>query len=261
MQTLVELKNICAGYGKKRVLENVSLNIYENDFLGIIGPNGGGKTTLVRVLLGLITPEKGTVSFFRNAKPVKELSIGYLPQYTMIDKKFPISVREVVLSGLAKQRKLFKKFTTAQRQQAENMLEEMGLTNLAELPIETLSGGQLQRVLLARAVVSMPELLILDEPNTYIDKRYQEQMYQMLETIAKRCAIVMVSHDMGSILQNVKNIACVNHTLHYHSGTDITEEELYEPFGCPIELVTHGELPHRVLKNHQHNTRDHHSKT
>ena len=126
----------------------------------------------------------------------------------------------------------------------------MQLSDIVEKPIGALSGGQLQRVLLARAIVSDPEVLVLDEPNTYIDQRYQEQMYEMLNEINKHCAIILVSHDIGTILQNVKDVACVNKTLHDHPNTEVPEHEINHIFGCPIELLGHGDMPHRILKKH-----------
>ena len=205
-QPIIKLENVFAGYEDKVVLQDVSLEVLHHDFLGVIGPNGGGKTTLMRIILGMMKPFSGKVSYYRDGVEVPELTIGYLPQYNDIDRKFPIGA---------------------------------------------LSGGQLQRVLLARAIVSRPEVVVLDEPNTYIDKRFQEQMYQMLDVINRDCAIIIVSHDVGTILQNVKAVACVNRTLHYHDTPQISNDELSEHFGCPIDLLGHGHMPHRVLKAHE----------
>ena len=178
------------------------------------------------------------------------LEIFDLPQYNDIDRQFPISVSEVVLSGLSRQTPLFAPFTKEHHQKVNETLRRIDMEDFAHRPIGSLSGGQLQRVLLARAIVSRPEVVVLDEPNTYIDKRFQEQMYQMLDTINHDCAIIIVSHDVGTILQNVKEVACVNRTLHYHNSTEIPNSELREHFGCPIELLGHGDMPHRVLKSH-----------
>ena len=184
-QPIIKLEHVFAGYEEKVALQDVSLEVFDHDFLGVIGPNGGGKTTLMRVILGMMKPFSGKVSYFRNRVQVPELTIGYLPQYNDIDRQFPIAVEEVVLSGLSRQKKLFAPFDANHK----------------------------QRVLLARAIVSRPEVVVLDEPNTYIDKRFQEQMYQMLDVINHDCAIIIVSHDVGTILQNVKAVACVNRTL------------------------------------------------
>lgn len=252
MDKLIELSHVTAAYGHKVVLRDISLVIGKDDFLGIIGPNGGGKTTLLKVMLGLLAPVSGTIRFFRDGKEVPSLKIGYLPQMNHIDKKFPISVREVVASGLSAEKPLFRAFTKAQEKRIDGVIGRMGLENLDRRPIGELSGGQLQRVLLGRSIVSRPEVLILDEPNSYVDKRFESHFYPLLEEINRESAIVLVSHDIGTVLSLVKNIACVNETLHYHPGADVSEAWLDETYACPIELVGHGDLPHRVLKKHTH---------
>ena len=227
-QPIIQLHNITATYPEKTALKNVNLTVYDDDYLGIIGPNGGGKTTLIKIILGLLKPKEGTIKFFKNGLEADHIRMGYLPQYTDIDRRFPISVEDVVLSGLKK--RLFHGYTDAQREQAKETIHRMELNDLQRQPIGTLSGGQLQRVLLARAIVQQPDVLILDEPNTYIDKRFQEQMYEMLNDLKQQCAIVMVSHDIAEILHNVKHIACVNESLHYHETTDLPQEKLEEHF-------------------------------
>ena len=229
-QPIIKIEQLAAGYDQKQVLNDVNLTVYDDDYLGIIGPNGGGKTTLMRLILGLMKPTEGHVRYFKNGEEVKEITMGYLPQYNDLDKQFPISVYEVVLSGLSKQKKLFSRYSKAQRQQALDTIEKMQLTDLKDRHIGALSGGQLQRVLLARAIVSKPDVVILDEPNTYIDRRFQKQMYEMLEQINKECAIIIVSHDIAEVLNNVKHIACVNHHLHYHDTADMPREKLEEHF-------------------------------
>jgi zinc transport system ATP-binding protein len=248
---VVSLKGVSAAYNNKTVLHDVDLNIYKNDFLGIIGPNGGGKTTLIKTILGLLRPTAGSIRFFEEGKPVNSLTIGYLPQYSSVDKKFPICVEEVILSGLSSKRSLTGRFTQEQREKARETIIRMGLEGLEKRPIGQLSGGQLQRVLLGRAVISDPHLLILDEPSTYIDKHFEARLYELLIEINKDCAIVLVSHDIGTVLQNVKSIACVNETLDYHPDTGITSEWLEKNFHCPIEILGHGTIPHRVLGKHE----------
>ena len=189
---------------------------------------------------------------YKNEKEVPEIAMGYLPQYNSIDKKFPISVYEVVLSGLNKQKSLFHRYTPEQHELVNRIIARMGLEGLESRAIGELSGGQLQRALLGRALVSNPEVVILDEPNTYIDKRFEAKLYSLLEEINKERAIILVSHDIGTVLQNVKTIACVNETLDYHPDTEVPTEWLEEHFGCPIELLGHGNFPHRILKCHHH---------
>ncbi len=252
MNRLIEIEGITASYGSKVVLRDVSLTVWEGDFLGIIGPNGGGKTTLLKVILGLLQPSSGSVRFFTRGTEVSALRIGYLPQLSIIDRKFPISVWEVIASGLASEKPRFSSYTAAQRGRIDEVVRQMGLEDLHRRPIGELSGGQLQRVLLGRSIVSRPQLLILDEPNSYVDKRFESRFYQLLEEINHESAIILVSHDIGTVLTMVKNIACVNETLHYHPGADVSEEWLGEKYACPIELIGHGNLPHRVLKTHEH---------
>lgn len=249
---IIRLEHICAAYDRKQVLEDVDLTIYDRDFLGVIGPNGGGKTTLMKIILGLLKPESGRISFYEGDKEVPTISMGYLPQYSSIDKKFPISVYDVVLSGLNKQKSLFRSFSSEQREQVQRVIVRMGLEGLEKRAIGQLSGGQLQRALLGRAIVSNPSVVILDEPNTYIDKRFEAELYSLLNEINKECAIVLVSHDIGTVLQNVKSIACVSGHLDYHPDTQIPVEWLEKHFGCPIDLIGHGNLPHRVLMCHHH---------
>lgn len=252
MEKLIELENITAAYGHKVVLRDVSLTVWKDDFLGIIGPNGGGKTTLLKIILGLIQPLSGKIRFFHDGKPCDSIKIGYLPQLNNIDKNFPISVRDVVTSGLTGQKPLFRSFSQEQHKRVDEVLKEMKISDLASRPIGELSGGQLQRVLLGRSIVSRPDVLILDEPNSYVDKRFESHFYELLEEINKESAIILVSHDIGTVLSMVKNIACVNETLHYHPGTDVSPDWLNDKYACPIELMGHGDLPHRVLKKHDH---------
>ena len=227
---IITIEHLTAGYDDKQVLNDINLTVYQDDYLGIIGPNGGGKTTLMRLILGLMKPTKGSIRFYKDNQEVKEITLGYLPQYNDLDRQFPISVYEVVLSGLSKSKGLFTRYTKKHHQQVVNTLERMQLIDLKDRHIGALSGGQLQRVLLARAIVSKPDVVILDEPNTYIDRRFQKQMYEMLEQINKDCAIIIVSHDIAEVLNNVKHIACVNHHLHYHDTADMPKEKLEEHF-------------------------------
>ncbi len=230
MSPIIQIDHLAAGYESKQVLHDINLTVYADDYIGIIGPNGGGKTTLMRIILGLLKPTSGSVRYFKDGKEVKEITMGYLPQYNHLDKQFPISVYEVVLSGLSKTKSLFARYTKEQHRQVADTLERMQLTELKDNHIGALSGGQLQRVLLARAIVSKPDVVILDEPNTYIDRRFQKQMYEMLEQINNDCAIIIVSHDIAEVLNNVKHIACVNHHLHYHATADMPREKLEEHF-------------------------------
>jgi len=253
MNKVLEISNLAVGYeGKQNVLKNVNLNVYQNDFLGIIGPNGGGKTTLLKTILGLLKPTNGKVLFFKNGKQEQNLNIGYLPQINQIDKKFPISVYDVVMSGITIKRKVIPSYTSGEKKRVKDVVAQMGLSAYINKPIGELSGGQLQRALLGRAIVDNPDLLILDEPSSYVDKRFETDFYKLLEDINKTTAIILVSHDVGTILSMVKNIACVNEGLHYHSGSNITTDWLEKTYtSCPIEIIGHGNFPHRILEKHE----------
>ena len=253
MNKVLEIRNLTVGYENNPfVLKNVDLNVFENDFLGIIGPNGGGKTTLLKTILGLVKPSKCDISFFKYGKAVDKINIGYLPQINQIDKKFPISVFDVILSGMTMKRHIFSAYTKEQKAKAKEVVQYMGLEKLMDRPIGALSGGQLQRALLGRAIVDNPELLILDEPNSYVDKRFETDFYKLLEDINKNTAIILVSHDVGTIVSMVKNIACVNEGLHYHSGSNISTDWLEKTYTtCPIEIIGHGDFPHRILEKHE----------
>lgn len=246
---IVEIKNLSTGYNGNRVLSNVNLNIYEHDFIGVIGPNGGGKTTLVKAILGLLKPWSGSINI--NPSISGSGGIGYLPQSNNIDKKFPISVRDVVLSGLVRKQRIFNRFTKKEKEQTDQIMTEMGIEALFNKPIGELSGGQLQRVFLARSVISKPSLLILDEPNTYVDNNFEGELYEKLGKLNEAMAIVIVSHDIGMISSYVKTIACINRELHYHESNIISQEQL-QSYNCPIKLLTHGEIPHTVLGQHKH---------
>ncbi|RHL03795.1 MULTISPECIES: metal ABC transporter ATP-binding protein [Bacteroides] len=266
---LIEIKNLSAGYDSRTVLRNVNLTVYDRDFLGIIGPNGGGKTTLIKCILGLLKPTAGEILYSDKRFVASDkqrgtaqrpalttnrsvLKMGYLPQYNSIDRKFPITVEEVILSGLSSQKSLISRFTATHREKARQVIARMGLEGLEKRAIGALSGGQLQRALLGRAIISDPALVVLDEPSTYIDKRFEARLYELLAEINHDCAIILVSHDIGTVLQQVKSIACVNETLDYHPDTGVSEEWLERNFNCPIELLGHGALPHRILAEHKH---------
>ncbi|MBK5722852.1 ABC transporter ATP-binding protein [Dysgonomonas sp. Marseille-P4677] len=253
MEAILEIRNLSVGYDDNpNVLKNVNLDVFQNDFLGIIGPNGGGKTTLLKTILGLVKPMGGSISFYRNNLKIDKINIGYLPQINQIDKKFPISVYDVILSGLTIKRSIFSPYTKQQKDRVGEVARQMGLDKLIDRSIGALSGGQLQRALLGRAIIDGPDMLVLDEPNSYVDKRFETDFYKILEDINKNTAIILVSHDVGTVVSLVKNIACVNEGLHYHSGTNVTSEWLQESYSsCPIEIVGHGDFPHRVLEKHE----------
>lgn len=243
---LIEISNLDAGYRTHQVLYNVNFTISETDFIGVIGPNGGGKTTLIKSILGLVDYWSGEVKM--NVSPSK---IGYLPQQNQFDKQFPITAEQVVLSGLAGKKGLFGRFLVKDIEHAECLMARAGVFDLKRKAIGELSGGQMQRVLLCRALINQPDLLILDEPSTFVDHKFEGELFDWLKELNNDMAILMVSHDIGTISSHIKTIACVNQHLHYHESNKITAEQLAH-YNCPIQIITHGEVPHQVLAHHKH---------
>ena len=240
---LLSIKKLTVGYSEKPILSGINLDVFIDDFIGIVGPNGGGKTTLLKAIVGLIKPMEGEITF--NTKK----TIGYLPQMNQHDNRFPIPVNEVVLSGLFGNKGIFKRFTKADTEKAEYWLEFAGVKEFTKKKFGSLSGGERQRVLLCRALISNPDLLILDEPNTFVDNKFEGELYELLKQLNETRAIMVVSHDLGTISAYVKSIACVNRDLHHHKSNIITQKQL-ESYNCPIQLITHGTVPHTVLLNH-----------
>lgn len=246
-QPIVSIDNVSVSYEDKIALENVSIDINPHDFIGVIGPNGGGKTTLIKVILGIISPSKGEVRY--NSNSFKRRHFGYLPQVSNVDGEFPISLGEIVLSGLQYTKGLWKGYTKADKLSTEALMEESGIITHRDKRACEVSGGELQRALLCRAIISQPKLLVLDEPTTYVDDKFGKELSQWLKELNKDMAIVMVSHDLGMVSNYVKSIACVNRSLHFHNNNIITSQQ-YAMYDCPIQLIAHGDIPHTVLKRH-----------
>jgi zinc transport system ATP-binding protein len=247
MSTLIELKGISASYNGEPVLEDVNLKIREGDFIGVIGPNGGGKTTLLKLILGLIKPTGGRIDI--NTDKIRLNKIGYLPQIAEGDNNFPVSVNDVVLSGLMKVKGHSARMNREDKKMAEDVLNEMGIYHLCNRSLNNLSGGELQRVYLSRALIGSPKLLLLDEPGSFVDTSFEKGFYDKLKELNKTITIMMVSHDVGTISAFVKSFACVNRKLHFHDSGRITTEQL-KAYDCPIQLIAHGDVPHTVLKIH-----------
>jgi zinc transport system ATP-binding protein len=244
---LLEMASLSVSYGNNIALQDAELKVFDNDFIGVIGPNGGGKTTLLKVILGLVKPVKGKIVFDRELQGSNK--IGYLPQISTGDNSFPVTVKDVILSGLMIRKGLITMMSIQDRKKAGQVIEELGLAELANSSLSELSGGQLQRIFLGRAVIGDPRLLLLDEPGNFVDTNFENDFYEKLRILNRRMAIMMVSHDVGTISAHIKSFACVNRHLHYHPSSEITNEQLLA-YGCPIQLITHGEVPHTVLKKH-----------
>ncbi len=232
------------------VLKGVTMEIEQNDFLGIIGPNGGGKTTLLKVILGLINPSRGKVRVLGVSPEKSRNKIGYVPQYNVFDREFPINVWEVVMMGRNGKIGLFKKYGSVDRERARGALQTVGMLDHKERQIGKLSGGEQQRVFIARALVAEPEILLLDEPTASVDSAMQTEFYEMLEELKQRMAIVLVSHDISVVSVYVDKIACLNQELFHHGSGEIEADVLEATYKCPVQMITHGDVPHRVLKDH-----------
>ena len=247
-KTILSIRSLSVNYDGMKALEGVDLDIFDDDFIGIIGPNGGGKTTLVKAIMGAV-PYSGTISVADELRRGNHFKIGYMPQVSQFDMNFPISIEEVVLSGLQADKGFFSRYNKADKMKARALLEQMGISDLASRPIGEVSGGQMQRALLCRAIISEPKLLILDEPTNFVDNRFEHEFYRMVQSLSKRMAIVIVSHDLGTISSVVKSIVCVNRHVHRHNSNTLSEEQLLN-YNCPIQILSHGHIPHTVLAHH-----------
>jgi len=245
---IVSLRNAGVVYDGCVALEKVDLDIYSDDFIGIIGPNGGGKSSLVKAILGAV-PHSGHIEIADELRKGSHYKIGYMPQVSQFDRHFPISIDELVLSGLQSEKGFFGFYTRNDKSRVRDLLTEAGIDGIASRPIGEVSGGQLQRALLCRAVIAEPKLLILDEPANFVDNRFERELYAMLQRLNKRMAVVMISHDLGTITSVVKSIVCVNRHVHRHDSNILTEEQLRN-YDCPIQIVSHGHIPHTVLEHH-----------
>jgi zinc transport system ATP-binding protein len=250
-EPLAEVRDVTFGYGREVVLDHVNLTIESHDFLAVIGPNGGGKTTLLKAILGLVRPWSGEVAFHLPSGSDPRGRLGYVPQFSTFDRDFPLRIADMVLMGRLGRRSLLRPYSREDRAAAERALERLGLTGIARSHASEVSGGQLQRALIARALVSEPEILFLDEPTASIDAESRETLRELLEDLNRAIPIVVVTHDVTSLAPMVKRIACINRKLFYHGGPELSLEVMEEVYGCPVELVTHG-VPHRVLHDHHH---------
>jgi zinc transport system ATP-binding protein len=247
-EPLIACDRLCVELGGAKVLDGLSLSVHEGDFLAVLGPNGGGKTTLLKVMLGLVKPSSGSVTVFGKEPGQASGRIGYVPQRLDFDRSFPISAMEVVLMGRLSRKKLFQRYGREDRQKALEALETTGLATLAGRRIGSLSGGELQRALIARALAGEPELLLLDEPTASVDPEMKTTIYDLLDQLRKQHTIVLVTHDTGTIGRHVSRIACLNCTLDMHEpGSTLGRTALEKLYHFPVDVVEHRETqtPHR----------------
>lgn len=247
---LVEISQLYAGYNEETVLRNINLTVHQDDFIGLIGPNGGGKTTLLKTILGLLPLKKGRVKVMGESPRLGRSHIGYVPQVAIYDSDFPIRVLDVVRMGRLSPKRLFKPYNDEDNAIACEKLDWVDMLKHKDRALRELSGGQRQRIYIARALATNPDLLLLDEPTNSVDAEAQQHIYELLNEINQHgVTILLVSHDLNAITSHVKTIACLNREMHYHGEKEITPEMLQAVYGCPVELIAHG-VPHRVLARH-----------
>lgn len=257
----IELEGVSFAFNGSPVLEHVDLSLEPLDFTALIGPNGGGKTTLLKIILGLVRPRSGRVRILGEEPRRASRRVGYVPQGVDVNLRFPVSALDVAAMGGVGPLLSAGNSPRREREAAREALAQLGMERHADRRIGELSGGQRQRVFLARALASGPEILLLDEPTASIDARGQAELYRLLKALNERMTILVVSHDLLMISTHVKSVACLNRRLHYHGEAEITHDmldTLYPCSGeevCPVELIAHG-LPHRVLQQHPEETDD-----
>lgn len=226
---IIKLEKVTFSYDKKEFLTDINLPIYNDDFLGIIGPNGGGKTTLLKLILGVIKPQKGKITIFGKSPQESRKEVGYLSQFKDIDFDFPITAYEVVLLSRVGN-KLFKRYSKEDKVATKKVMEQLNIWEFKDKKLNELSGGQKQRVFVARAIANNPKVLILDEPMSNLDMHIQEEFYKILKELNKRIAIVIVDHDFDMLSKYAKEIVCINkcntHSLRYHDADSVKMKEM-----------------------------------
>jgi zinc transport system ATP-binding protein len=246
----IEVDHVFYSYEGADVLKDVSFKLEQGEFLGIIGPNGGGKTTLLKLLLGILKPDRGRIRILGQEPNDAGKRVGYVPQDVGLAPSFPISVMGVALMGRLSRSKMGKRYTEEDREKVKNALEKVGMWEYRDRPIGKLSGGQKQRVFIARALSTDPEILFLDEPTTGVDTEFQTHLYDILKELNQKVTIVVITHDIGVISSYMKSVACLNQRFIFHEGSHITQKMIDIAYQCPVDLIAHG-LPHRVLATHK----------
>ena len=236
---VVRFENVSFAYGERPVLDNVSFEVYEDEFFALIGPNAGGKSTVLKLILGLLEPDRGTIEVLGGAPEDARTRIGYVPQRAEFAQRFPISVREMVMLGRLGSTRAIGGFNADDRRRVAAVLETVEIADIAAQPLGTLSGGQIQRALIARALVSNPELLVLDEPTANIDVRAEEHLFSLLRQYRTHMTIIVVSHDVAFISGYVDRVGCLNRTLVCHGTESINSKSIEELYGAPVKRIFH----------------------
>jgi len=245
---IIDVRDVCFSQNDHPVLQGVNLQVEPGAFMAVIGPNGGGKSTLLKLVLGIYQPEKGTIRVLDGSPRKNAYRIGYVPQDVGLNRRFPVSVFDVVLMGRLNPGWGWWRFGPSDKSKVQAALKSMDMWEFRDRRIGELSGGQRQRAYIARAIATEPDILLLDEPTASVDAKGQTDFYDILKSLNDKIAIIIVSHDFMTLSGYVDSVACVNKSLHYHGCSEITRE-MTDMYQCPVELVAHG-LPHRVLKEH-----------
>ncbi|RMG31628.1 MAG: metal ABC transporter ATP-binding protein [Gammaproteobacteria bacterium] len=236
----IRIEDVSFSYGEVRALEHIDLEIREGEFVALVGPNGGGKSTLLRILLGLLEPDSGRVELLGRPPEIGRRAVGYVPQAVHFDRDFPLRVRDMVLMGrlgTGGTRRIG--YTREDHARAEDAMRRTEILHLAERQIGTLSGGQFQRALIARALTSDPRILILDEPTANIDQRSESDIFELFRALNARMTILVVSHDIGFISRYVDRVACLNRTLLCHETREVDQKVLERLYGMPVREIAH----------------------
>jgi zinc transport system ATP-binding protein len=254
-EVAIQIRNLWASYNGHPALEEIDLDIQEGRYVGILGPNGAGKSTLLKVILGLIRPTRGQVLVFgEQPERLRKRGrvVGYLPQRPLGNPRFPVSVLDVVLMGRYGRIGMFRKPHKMDREIGMRSLERVGIAHLARRPIGELSGGEQQRVFIARALCVEPKLLVLDEPTVSLDACAQDDLYALVASLKGELGltVLMVCHDVGAISRFVDDVVCINRRVHIHQPPPIGRMGLEQTFGCSVEYLFHGAVPHRVVSAH-----------
>jgi zinc transport system ATP-binding protein len=239
MAAVIEVDDVSFAYNGAPVLEHVSLQIREEEFIGLIGPNAGGKTTLVKLILGLLQPDAGTIRVYGHCADEARTRIGYVPQRPIYNRAFPVSVRDSVLMGTINSGSYFGSYNRRQRAIGDSVMDILDLHGIADQPISNLSGGQVQRVWIARALCSEPGILVLDEPTANIDVRAEEDIFDLLKAYNAHMTILVVSHDIAFISSYVHRVACINRTLVCHDVESISGKTVEELYGGQVSIIHH----------------------
>lgn len=247
----LEVKDLSVYYSKHCALENVTFSLQDKEYLGIIGTNGGGKTTLLKAILGLIPTNHGQITIYGKELDFNRVSLGYVPQSSFVESLFPISALEMVLMGLLPAGlKIFHRYSSEDLLHARRLLSQTGIIHLQHRMISELSGGEFQKLLIARALATNPRILLLDEPTANVDASSRDQIFSLLKDLNSSMTIILVSHDLSAISAHVRSLACLDRKLVYHGSSELTGPIVQQLYGCPVDLLAHG-VPHRVLKTHE----------